>query len=79
MHVPDEDVRKLEFFGNGGGVVRARHQRPQSARSHFLPAYHDIPGSDLPNRMLHRPAVIQVKEAVRPSWPSAFIDLTASS
>ncbi|WP_426103927.1 putative bifunctional diguanylate cyclase/phosphodiesterase [Massilia sp. TSP1-1-2] len=63
MHVPDEDVRKLEFFGTYG-VARDITDRKHAEEVISYQAYHDIL-TDLPNRMLFKDrlglAVIQAK------------------
>ena len=63
MHVPDQDVRKLEFFGTYG-VARDITDRKHAEEVISYQAYHDIL-TDLPNRMLFKDrlglAVIQAK------------------
>jgi diguanylate cyclase (GGDEF)-like protein/PAS domain S-box-containing protein len=63
MHVPDQDVRKLEFFGTYG-VARDITERKHAEEMISYQAYHDIL-TDLPNRMLFKDrlglAVIQAK------------------
>ena len=63
MHVPDHEVKKLEFFGTYG-VARDITDRKRAEEVISYQAYHDIL-TDLPNRMLFKDrlglAVIQAK------------------
>ena len=76
MHVPDEDVRKLEFFGTYG-VARDISDRKRAQEVISYQAYHDIL-TDLPNRMLFKDrlglAVIQAKRKLT-ELAVMFIDL----
>jgi diguanylate cyclase (GGDEF)-like protein/PAS domain S-box-containing protein len=76
MHVPDNDVRKLEFFGTYG-VARDITDRKRAEEVISYQAYHDIL-TDLPNRMLFKDrlglAVIQAKRKVT-ELAVMFIDL----
>ncbi len=76
MHVPDQDVRKLEFFGTYG-VARDITDRKHAEEVISYQAYHDIL-TDLPNRMLFKDrlglAVIQAKRKAH-ELAVMFIDL----
>lgn len=76
MHVPDHDVRKLEFFGTYG-VARDITERKRAEEVISYQAYHDIL-TDLPNRMLFKDrlglAVIQAKRK-QTELAVMFIDL----
>jgi len=76
MHVPDHDVRKLEFFGTYG-VARDITDRKRAEEVISYQAYHDIL-TDLPNRMLFKDrlglAVIQAKRKLT-ELAVMFIDL----
>ncbi|WP_229518575.1 EAL domain-containing protein [Massilia sp. PAMC28688] len=76
MHVPDRDVRKLEFFGTYG-VARDITERKHAEEVINYQAYHDIL-TDLPNRMLFKDrlglAVIQAKRKAA-ELAVMFIDL----
>ncbi|MES2900068.1 MAG: EAL domain-containing protein [Pseudomonadota bacterium] len=76
MHVPDSEVRKLEFFGTYG-VARDITERKRSEEVTSFQAYHDIL-TDLPNRMLFKDrlglAVIQAKRK-QSELAVMFIDL----
>jgi diguanylate cyclase (GGDEF)-like protein/PAS domain S-box-containing protein len=76
MHVPDHDVKKLEFFGTYG-VARDITDRKRAEEVISYQAYHDIL-TDLPNRMLFKDrlglAVIQAKRKVT-ELAVMFIDL----
>ena len=76
MHVPDQDVRKLEFFGTYG-VARDITDRKRAEEVISYQAYHDIL-TDLPNRMLFKDrlglAVIQAKRKLT-ELAVMFIDL----
>ena len=76
MHVPDHEVRKLEFFGTYG-VARDITDRKRAEEVISYQAYHDIL-TDLPNRMLFKDrlglAVIQAKRKVT-ELAVMFIDL----
>jgi diguanylate cyclase (GGDEF)-like protein/PAS domain S-box-containing protein len=52
MHVPDQEVRKLEFFGTYG-VARDITDRKRAEEVISYQAYHDIL-TDLPNRILFK-------------------------
>ncbi|WP_296950982.1 bifunctional diguanylate cyclase/phosphodiesterase [uncultured Massilia sp.] len=76
MHVPDQDVRKLEFFGTYG-VARDITDRKRAEEVISYQAYHDIL-TDLPNRILFKDrlglAVIQAKRK-QAELAVMFIDL----
>jgi diguanylate cyclase (GGDEF)-like protein len=76
MHVPDHDVKKLEFFGTYG-VARDITDRKRAEEIISYQAYHDIL-TDLPNRMLFKDrlglAVIQAKRKLT-ELAVMFIDL----
>ncbi len=76
MHVPDHDVKKLEFFGTYG-VARDITDRKRAEEVISYQAYHDIL-TDLPNRMLFKDrlglAVIQAKRKMT-ELAVMFIDL----
>jgi diguanylate cyclase (GGDEF)-like protein/PAS domain S-box-containing protein len=76
MHVPDHDVKKLEFFGTYG-VARDITDRKRAEEVISYQAYHDIL-TDLPNRMLFKDrlglAVIQAKRKLT-ELAVMFIDL----
>ena len=76
MHVPDHEVRKLEFFGTYG-VARDITDRKRAEEVICYQAYHDIL-TDLPNRMLFKDrlglAVIQAKRRAT-ALAVMFIDL----
>ncbi len=76
MHVPDSEVRKLEFFGTYG-VARDITDRKRAEEVISYQAYHDIL-TDLPNRMLFKDrlglAVIQAKRKLT-ELAVMFIDL----
>ena len=76
MHVPDQDVRKLEFFGTYG-VARDITDRKHAEEVISYQAYHDIL-TDLPNRILFKDrlglAVIQAKRKAT-ELAVMFIDL----
>ena len=76
MHVPDGDVRKLEFFGTYG-VARDITDRKRAEEVISYQAYHDIL-TDLPNRILFKDrlglAVIQAKRK-QTELAVMFIDL----
>jgi diguanylate cyclase (GGDEF)-like protein/PAS domain S-box-containing protein len=76
MHVPDQEVKKLEFFGTYG-VARDITDRKRAEEVISYQAYHDIL-TDLPNRMLFKDrlglAVIQAKRKVT-ELAVMFIDL----
>ena len=76
MHVPDGDVKKLEFFGTYG-VARDITDRKRAEEVISYQAYHDIL-TDLPNRMLFKDrlglAVIQAKRKLT-ELAVMFIDL----
>lgn len=76
MHVPDSEVKKLEFFGTYG-VARDITDRKRAEEVISYQAYHDIL-TDLPNRMLFKDrlglAVIQAKRKVT-ELAVMFIDL----
>ncbi|QJE00378.1 EAL domain-containing protein [Massilia forsythiae] len=76
MHVPDQAVRKLEFFGTYG-VARDITDRKRAEEVISYQAYHDIL-TDLPNRILFKDrlglAVIQAKRK-RTELAVMFIDL----
>ncbi len=76
MHVPDEEVRSLKFFGTYG-VARDISERKRAEEVISYQAYHDIL-TDLPNRMLFKDrlglAVIQAKRKVT-ELAVMFIDL----
>jgi diguanylate cyclase (GGDEF)-like protein/PAS domain S-box-containing protein len=76
MHVPDRDVKKLEFFGTYG-VARDITDRKRAEEVISYQAYHDIL-TDLPNRMLFKDrlglAVIQAKRKLT-ELAVMFIDL----
>ncbi|MFL6657824.1 MAG: EAL domain-containing protein [Massilia sp.] len=76
MHVPDHEVKKLEFFGTYG-VARDITDRKRAEEVISYQAYHDIL-TDLPNRMLFKDrlglAVIQAKRKVT-ELAVMFIDL----
>ena len=76
MHVPDQEVMKLEFFGTYG-VARDITDRKRAEEVISYQAYHDIL-TDLPNRMLFKDrlglAVIQAKRKLT-ELAVMFIDL----
>jgi diguanylate cyclase (GGDEF)-like protein/PAS domain S-box-containing protein len=76
MHLPDEGIRRLEFFGTYG-VARDITDRKRAEEVISYQAYHDIL-TDLPNRMLFKDrlglAVIQAKRKVT-ELAVMFIDL----
>ncbi|MES2015091.1 MAG: EAL domain-containing protein [Pseudomonadota bacterium] len=76
MHVPDHEVKRLEFFGTYG-VARDITDRKRAEEVISYQAYHDIL-TDLPNRMLFKDrlglAVIQAKRKVT-ELAVMFIDL----
>ncbi len=76
MHVPDEELRSLEFFGTYG-VARDISDRKRAEEVISYQAYHDIL-TDLPNRMLFKDrlglAVIQAKRKMT-ELAVMFIDL----
>ncbi|MFB9242580.1 EAL domain-containing protein [Massilia antarctica] len=76
MHVPDHDVKKLEFYGTYG-VARDITDRKRAEEVISYQAYHDIL-TDLPNRMLFKDrlglAVIQAKRKLT-ELAVMFIDL----
>jgi diguanylate cyclase (GGDEF)-like protein/PAS domain S-box-containing protein len=76
MHLPDADVKRLEFFGTYG-VARDITDRKRAEEVISYQAYHDIL-TDLPNRMLFKDrlglAVIQAKRKVT-ELAVMFIDL----
>jgi diguanylate cyclase (GGDEF)-like protein/PAS domain S-box-containing protein len=76
MHVPDQEVRKLEFFGTYG-VARDITDRKRAEEVISYQAYHDIL-TDLPNRILFKDrlglAVIQAKRK-QSELAVMFIDL----
>jgi diguanylate cyclase (GGDEF)-like protein/PAS domain S-box-containing protein len=76
MHVPDHEVKKLEFFGTYG-VARDITDRKRAEEVISYQAYHDIL-TDLPNRILFKDrlglAVIQAKRK-RTELAVMFIDL----
>jgi len=76
MHVPDPEIRKLEFFGTYG-VARDITDRKRAEEVINYQAYHDVL-TDLPNRMLFKDrlglAVIQAKRKVT-ELAVMFIDL----
>ncbi|MFL6708188.1 MAG: putative bifunctional diguanylate cyclase/phosphodiesterase [Massilia sp.] len=76
MHIPDEDVTRLEFFGTYG-VARDITDRKRAEELISYQAYHDIL-TDLPNRMLFKDrlglAVIQAKRKMT-ELAVMFIDL----
>ncbi|MDB5932810.1 MAG: diguanylate cyclase, partial [Massilia sp.] len=76
MHVPDHEVKKLEFFGTYG-VARDITDRKRAEEVISYQAYHDIL-TDLPNRMLFKDrlglAVIQAKRKLT-ELAVMFIDL----
>ena len=76
MHVPDQDVKKLEFFGTYG-VARDITDRKRAEEVISYQAYHDIL-TDLPNRILFKDrlglAVIQAKRK-QTELAVMFIDL----
>jgi diguanylate cyclase (GGDEF)-like protein/PAS domain S-box-containing protein len=76
MHVPDNEVKKLEFFGTYG-VARDITDRKRAEEVISYQAYHDIL-TDLPNRMLFKDrlglAVIQAKRKVT-ELAVMFVDL----
>ncbi|HEX8611564.1 MAG TPA: EAL domain-containing protein [Telluria sp.] len=76
MHVPDNDVRKLEFYGTYG-VARDITDRKRAEEVISYQAYHDIL-TDLPNRMLFKDrlglAIIQAKRKLT-ELAVMFIDL----
>ena len=76
MHVPDHEVKKLEFFGTYG-VARDITDRKRAEEVISYQAYHDIL-TDLPNRILFKDrlglAVIQAKRK-QTELAVMFIDL----
>ena len=76
MHVPDQEVKKLEFFGTYG-VARDITDRKRAEEVISYQAYHDIL-TDLPNRMLFKDrlglALIQAKRKMA-ELAVMFIDL----
>ena len=76
MHLPDEGIKRLEFFGTYG-VARDITDRKRAEEVISYQAYHDIL-TDLPNRMLFKDrlglAVIQAKRKVT-ELAVMFIDL----
>ena len=76
MHVPDQEVKKLEFFGSYG-VARDITDRKRAEEVISYQAYHDIL-TDLPNRSLFKDrlglAVIQAKRK-QTELAVMFIDL----
>ena len=76
MHIPDEEVTRLEFFGTYG-VARDITDRKRAEELISYQAYHDIL-TDLPNRMLFKDrlglAVIQAKRKMT-ELAVMFIDL----
>jgi diguanylate cyclase (GGDEF)-like protein/PAS domain S-box-containing protein len=76
MHLPDQEVRKLEFFGTYG-VARDITDRKRAEEVISYQAYHDIL-TDLPNRILFKDrlglAVIQAKRKMT-ELAVMFIDL----
>jgi diguanylate cyclase (GGDEF)-like protein/PAS domain S-box-containing protein len=76
MHVPDQEVRKLEFYGTYG-VARDITDRKRAEEVISYQAYHDIL-TDLPNRILFKDrlglAVIQAKRK-QTELAVMFIDL----
>ncbi|TFW32539.1 putative bifunctional diguanylate cyclase/phosphodiesterase [Massilia horti] len=76
MHVPDAEVKKLEFFGTYG-VARDITDRKRAEEVISYQAYHDIL-TDLPNRILFKDrlglAVIQAKRK-QSELAVMFIDL----
>ena len=76
MHVPDQEVRRLEFFGTYG-VARDITDRKRAEEVISYQAYHDIL-TDLPNRILFKDrlglAVIQAKRK-QTELAVMFIDL----
>ncbi|MDQ1829795.1 putative bifunctional diguanylate cyclase/phosphodiesterase [Massilia scottii] len=76
MHVPDHDVKKLEFYGTYG-VARDITDRKRAEEVISYQAYHDIL-TDLPNRMLFKDrlglAIIQAKRKLT-ELAVMFIDL----
>ncbi|SFD37105.1 response regulator receiver modulated diguanylate cyclase/phosphodiesterase with PAS/PAC sensor(s) [Massilia yuzhufengensis] len=76
MHVPDQEVKKLEFFGTYG-VARDITDRKRAEEVISYQAYHDIL-TDLPNRILFKDrlglAVIQAKRK-KTELAVMFIDL----
>ncbi|MDB5961274.1 MAG: diguanylate cyclase [Massilia sp.] len=76
MHIPDNEVTRLEFFGTYG-VARDITDRKRAEELISYQAYHDIL-TDLPNRMLFKDrlglAVIQAKRKMT-ELAVMFIDL----
>jgi len=76
MHVPDQEVKKLEFFGTYG-VARDITDRKRAEEVISYQAFHDIL-TDLPNRILFKDrlglAVIQAKRK-KTELAVMFIDL----
>jgi len=76
MHVPDQEVRQLEFYGTYG-VARDITDRKRAEEVISYQAYHDIL-TDLPNRMLFKDrlglAVIQARRK-QTELAVMFIDL----
>jgi len=76
VHVPDQEVKKLEFFGTYG-VARDITDRKRAEEVIAYQAYHDIL-TDLPNRILFKDrlglAVIQAKRK-QTELAVMFIDL----
>ncbi|WP_198116051.1 putative bifunctional diguanylate cyclase/phosphodiesterase [Massilia rhizosphaerae] len=76
MHVPDQEVKKLEFYGTYG-VARDITDRKRAEEVISYQAYHDIL-TDLPNRILFKDrlglAVIQAKRK-QTELAVMFIDL----